>query len=50
MALQDLGWEVLQLPPYSPDYHLFHFLQNALNGFSFHNDAELRKWHEDWSA
>lgn len=52
-VIQELGWEVLQHPPYSPDiapsdYHLFRSLSNALRGVSFNNDEELQLWLENW--
>lgn len=55
LAVQELGWEVLQHPAYSPDlapsdFHLFRSLQNALNGISFKNDDEIRNWLENWFA
>jgi len=45
--LLELGWEVMQHPPYSPDlapsdYHLFRSLQNSLNGKTFTNDDDLK--------
>jgi hypothetical protein len=48
-AIQELDWEILPHPPYSPDlapsdYHLFLSLSNNLCGLSFHNDAELQSW------
>jgi histone-lysine N-methyltransferase SETMAR len=44
VAIQELNWEILSHPPYSPDltsldYHLFGTLSNNLCGVSF-NDAE----------
>ncbi len=55
MVIQELGWEVLQHPPYSPDlapsdYYLFRALQNALRGVTFNNDEELQNWLENWFA
>ena len=49
MALQELGWEVLQHPPYSPDlaptdYHLFRCLSNEMRGLSFENQDHLENW------
>jgi histone-lysine N-methyltransferase SETMAR len=46
-AIQELDWEILPHPPYSPnlapsDYHLFRSLSNNLHGVSFNNDAELQ--------
>lgn len=48
-ALQELDWEVLQHPPYSPDlaptdYHLFRSLSNHLRGVTFNNDKDLENW------
>ena len=45
-TIQQLGWETLCHPPYSPDlapsdYHLFHSLDNHLRGKSFTNEADL---------
>jgi transposase len=52
-AIQELDWEILPHPPYSPDlapsdYHLFRALSNNLRGVSFNNDAELRNWLDDF--
>jgi hypothetical protein len=48
-AIQELDWEILPHPPYSPylapsDYHLFCSLPNNLRGVSFNNNAELVNW------
>jgi hypothetical protein len=51
-AIQELDWEILSHPPYSPDlapshYHLFRSLslqQSARRGVSFNDDAELQNW------
>jgi hypothetical protein len=45
-VIQELDWEILPHPPYSPDlaplnYHLFHSLSNNLCGVSF-DEAELQ--------
>ena len=47
-TMQQLGWETLCDPPYSPDlaptdYHLFHSLDNHLCGKSFTNETDLRQ-------
>jgi histone-lysine N-methyltransferase SETMAR len=52
-AIQELDWEILSHPPYSPnfdpsDYHLFRSLSNNLRGVSFNNDAELQNWLDDF--
>jgi hypothetical protein len=52
-AIQELDWEILPHPPYSPDlapsdYHLFCSLSNNLRGVSFNNDAELQNWLDDF--
>ena len=49
LQLQELDWEVLQHPPYSPDlaptdYHLFHTLSNEMRGVTFDNDKDLENW------
>uniref|UniRef100_A0A914ID48 Mos1 transposase HTH domain-containing protein n=1 Tax=Globodera rostochiensis TaxID=31243 RepID=A0A914ID48_GLORO len=49
MALQELGWEVLPHPAYSPDvapsdYHLFRSLSNALSGVQLEDAAALENW------
>lgn len=51
--LAQLGWEVLEHPPYSPDlapsdYKAFLSLQNWLNGKEFATEAELRQSIQDW--
>ncbi|UYV74262.1 hypothetical protein LAZ67_11002704 [Cordylochernes scorpioides] len=52
-TIKDLGWELLPLPPYSPDlapsdYHLFTSLGHALKNQEFSNSDILRKWLVDW--
>ena len=47
IAIQELDWEVLPHPPYSPDlvpsnFHLFRSLSNALRGVSFNNKEEVK--------
>jgi histone-lysine N-methyltransferase SETMAR len=54
-AIQELDWEILPDPPYSPDlapsdYHLFRSLSNNLRGVSFNNDAELINLLDDFIA
>ncbi|UYV68675.1 hypothetical protein LAZ67_6000414 [Cordylochernes scorpioides] len=46
-ALQELEWEVLQHPPYSPDlaltdYHLFRSMSNHMRGTTFDDEADLK--------
>uniref|UniRef100_A0A914HU04 Histone-lysine N-methyltransferase SETMAR n=1 Tax=Globodera rostochiensis TaxID=31243 RepID=A0A914HU04_GLORO len=55
IALQELGWEVLPHPPYSPDvtpsdYHLFSSLSNALSGVTLENAAALQNWVDEFFA
>jgi hypothetical protein len=52
-AIQELDWEILPHPPYSPDlspsdYHLFCSLSNNLCGVSSNNDPELQNWLNDF--
>jgi hypothetical protein len=48
-AIQELDWEILYSPdPTLSDYHLFRSLSNNLRGASFHNDAELQNWLDDF--
>jgi hypothetical protein len=52
-AIQELDWEILPHPPYSPDlvpsdYHLFRSLSNNLRSVSFYNDAEPQHWLDDF--
>ncbi|XP_076053689.1 histone-lysine N-methyltransferase SETMAR-like [Oratosquilla oratoria] len=54
-TIQQLGWETLCHPPYSPalapsDYHLFHSQDNHLRGKSFTNEADLRQALTDFFA
>lgn len=48
-ALNDLEWEVLSHPPYSPDlaptdYHLFRSMSNQMRGVTFTDDEDLKNW------
>lgn len=55
MVIQELEWEVLTHPAYSPDlapsdFHLFRSLSNNLRGISFNNDVELQNWLHEFFA
>ncbi|UYV84656.1 hypothetical protein LAZ67_X003000 [Cordylochernes scorpioides] len=48
-ALQELEWEVLQHPPYSPDlapteYHLFRSMSNHMRITTFDDEEDLKTW------
>jgi hypothetical protein len=52
-AIQELNWEILPHPPYSPDLdpsdcRLFCALFNTLRDDSFNNYAELQNWLDDF--
>jgi hypothetical protein len=52
-AIQELEWEILPHPPYSPDlapsdFHLFRSLSNNLCGVSFNNQAVLQNWLDEF--
>jgi [histone H3]-lysine36 N-dimethyltransferase SETMAR len=54
-TLEELNWEILPHPPYSPDcapsdYHLFRSMQNALSGERFHSYEDTKKWVDEWIA
>ena len=47
--IEELGWEVLPHPPYSPDmapsdYHLFRSMQHSLAEKKFKNIDEVQNW------
>ena len=53
VALQELDWEILQHPPYSPDlaptdYHIFRTLSNEMRSLTFDNDKDLENWLNDF--
>ena len=53
MAIEELGWEVLPHPPYSPDlaltdYHLFRSMSNHLSGLTFENENSIATWIEEF--
>lgn len=55
MAIQELDWDVLPHPPYSPDiapsdYHLFRALAAALAGENFQDENHLLYFLENWFA
>jgi histone-lysine N-methyltransferase SETMAR len=52
-AIQELDWEILPHPPYSPDFapsddHFFGSLSNNLRRVSSNNDAELKNWLDEF--
>jgi hypothetical protein len=54
-AIQELDWEILPHPSYSPglapwDYHVFRSLSLSKNlrGVFFNNDSELQNWLDDF--
>ncbi|MEZ0498439.1 hypothetical protein [Sphingomonas sp. IW22] len=52
-AIQELNWEILQHPPYSPDiapsdFYLFRAVANDLRGVTFDCDEDVRIWLEEW--
>ena len=54
-TMQELGWEVILHPPYSPDlapsdFHLFCFLSNRLQGTSFLDKNVLGTWLDDFNS
>lgn len=49
LAVEELNWELLPHPAYSPDlapsdFHLFRSLSNAMRGVTFKNNDELQNW------
>lgn len=53
--LENVGWEVLPHPPYSPDiapsdYYLFNCLNNDLINERFTSFEDIEKWVSDWIA
>jgi len=51
--LDQLGWETLEHPPYSPDlspcdFHVFGPLKEALGGQRFNSDAEVEAYVSNW--
>ena len=54
-VIDELGWETLPHPPYSPDlapsdFHLFRSLSNNLRGTSFSDETALQNWIDDFFA
>ena len=54
-AIQEIGWEILPHPPYSPDlaptdFHLFRSLSNNLRDVSFNDNEELKMWLDNFLA
>lgn len=52
-TISELGWEVLEHPPYSPDlspcdYHMFGPLKEALGGQRFNTDDEVEEFVRTW--
>ena len=51
--LENVGWEVLPHPPYSPDiapsdYYLFNCMNNDLIKHQFTSSENIEKWVSDW--
>ena len=54
-TISALGWEVLHLPPYSPDlglheYHLLSSISHPLNMKHFNNYWDVEKWFDDLTS
>ena len=54
-VLNELNWEVLPHPPYSPDiapsdFHLFRSMAHGLAEQKFTKHEEVRKWLDGWIA
>lgn len=52
-AINDLKWEVLPHPPYSPDiapsdYHLFRSMAHGLAEQKFTKLEDVKKWLDEW--
>lgn len=53
--VENVGWEPLPHPPYSPDlapsdYYLFRSMQNALSGIRFTSVDGIKKWIDTFLA
>lgn len=53
--VENVGWESLPHPPYSPDlapsdYHLFRSMQNALSGKRFTSIEGMKNWLDSFLA
>ena len=53
LTIEELGWDVLPHPPYSPDLaptdlHLFRFMSNHLSGHTFENEEAITTWIEEF--
>lgn len=53
--LEEVKWEVLNHPPYSPDlapsdFHLFRSMASGLKDTSFASATEVKNWLDDWIA
>lgn len=54
-TLENLNWEILPHPPYSPDiapsdFHLFRSMTHALSDQCFHSYEDTKKWVDSWIA